>query len=169
MIQGLSLLAILSLLAGACINSVFTVFAVVNKVKIPSLVLLTTGVLTVATNYILLNVTDWGVYVIAGVSSVYSLLRNFIFTPLYGAHCLGVKKSTFYHEIITGNICLVVNLAVGAGIIQLLPGGSWIGLILGAAVMAVICISINFFIVLNNGERKMVFSAVQSKLCRQKT
>lgn len=168
MIQGLSLLSIVSLLAGACINSVFTVFTVTNKVKVPSMIMLATGVLTVVTNYILLKLTNWGVYVIAGVSSVYSLLRNFIFTPLYGAHCLGVKKSTFYHEIITGNICLVINLAVGAGIIRLLPGTSWLGLICGAAVMAVIGIGVNFFVVLRRDERKAMFTAVCGKLLRKK-
>ena len=92
MIQILSILAIISLLAGACINSVHTIFTITNKLKVNSIVILLTGIATVVTNFILLKTTDLGVYIIAGVSSVYGFLRNFVFTPIYGAHCLGVKK-----------------------------------------------------------------------------
>ena len=79
--------------------------------------------------FTLLETTNLGVYAIAGVSSVYSLIRNFIFTPLYGAHCLGVKKSTFYHEIITGNISLVINLIISFAVHKMFTVNSWIVLI----------------------------------------
>lgn len=36
--------------------------------------------------FTLLETANLGVYAIAGVSSVYSLIRNFIFATLYGAH-----------------------------------------------------------------------------------
>lgn len=156
MIQVLSLLAILSLLAGSCINSVFSIFTITNKLKVQSLVILGTGVLTLITNFILLKTTNLGVYVIAGVSSFYSLLRNYIFTPLYGAHCLGVKKSTFYHEIFTGNICLIINLVIGFFITKFTASNSWISLIFSAIIIVTIGIFINFFIVFNKNERHFV-------------
>lgn len=158
LIHMLALLAILNLLAGACINSVFTIFSVTNKLKIPSLVMFGTGIFTVIINLILLKFTNLGVYVIAGTSSVLSLLRNYIFTPLYGAHCLNVKKTTFYHEIITGNICLAVNLAVGFILYKICIGATWLSLIVSAGCMAVICIVINFFIVLSKDETRWALS-----------
>lgn len=164
LIQALSLLAILNLLAGACINSVFTVFTVTNKVKVPSLVMLGTGIITVVINFCLLSLTNLGVYVIAGVSSVCSLVRNYIFTPLYGARCLGVKKSTFYREIITGNVCLLLNLGVGVLIYQVSDGSSWISLIISCGFMAAICVLINFGLVLNKNEKVIVYSAIKDKI-----
>lgn len=161
MIQILSLLSIASLIAGSCINSVFTIFTITNKLKVQSLVILLTGVLTLITNFILLKTTNLGVYIIAGVSSFYSLLRNFIFTPLYGAHCLGVKKSTFYHEIITGVICLVINLVVGFFVTKFLTANSWILLIISAAIITIVCIIINFFIVFSKDERSFVFGVLK--------
>lgn len=167
LIQTLALLSLINLLASACINSVFTVFGVTNKVKIPALVTLANGILTVAINVLLLNFTNWGVYAIAGTSSVLGLLRDYLFTPLYGAHCLKVKKRTFYHEIITGNVCLVLNLVVGCLMYAFLSTGStWISLILSAGSMVVICIVINFFIVLNQSERSAAITAVKRKLKR---
>lgn len=169
MIQVLSLLSIASLIAGSCINSIFTIFSITNKLKLQSLIILGTGVLTLITNFVLLKTTTLGVYVIAGVSSFYSLIRNFIFTPLYGAHCLGVKKSTFYHEIFTGIICLIINLIVGLFVTKFITANSWIMLILAAAIIVVISIIINFFIVFNKEEKNFVFGFLKKFLNKFKT
>lgn len=167
MIQTLALLAMINLLVSSCINTVFTVFSVTNNVRIPALMTLLNGILTVLINAILLNFTNLGVYAIAATGSILGLLRNSIFTPLYGAHCLKVKKSTFYHEIMTGILCLIINLAVGSLFYKYISTGStWITLILAAGSMAVVCIGINFYIVLNKEERNAAFTAVKKKLKR---
>lgn len=164
MIQILSLLSIVSLLAGACINSVHTIFTITNKLKVNSLVILATGIATVVTNFILLKTTNLGVYVIAGVSSGYGFLRNFIFTPLYGAHCIGVKKTTFYHEIITGMLCLAINVLLGVGLHKFMRGETWLTLIVSCAIMVVISLIINVFIVLSKEERAWVVQAIRAKI-----
>lgn len=164
MIQILSLLSIASLLAGACINSVHTIFTITNNLKVNSLVILLTGIATVLTNFALLKTTNWGVYIIAGVSSFYSFLRNFIFTPLYGAHCLKVKKRTFYHEIMTGLLCLALNILVGVILRSFLMSTTWISFVASCAIMVCICLVINFRVVLNKSERSQAIAAVRSKL-----
>lgn len=167
MIQILAVLSLINLLASACINSVFSVFTVTNHVKIPAIATLVNGVLSIVINYFLLKYTDLGVYVIAGTSSVLGMIRNYLFTPLYGAYCLKVKKSTFYHEILTGNLCLVINVAVGLAIYHCVStGNTWISLILSAGSMAVVCIVINAFIVLSKAERNVLLDVVRKKLKR---
>ena len=168
MIQILAALSLINLLASACINSIFSVFSITNHVKIPAIMTLLNGLLSVVINFLLLKFTDLGIYAIAGTSSALGMLRNYIFTPLYGAHCLNVKKSTFYHEIITGNLCLVINIGVGFLFYRLISTGSnWITLIASAGTMAVICIVINAFIVLNKAERAVFLSAIMKKLKRR--
>jgi len=62
---------------------------------------------------------------------------------------------------------LILNIAVGSLIYRLVSSGStWISLILSVGVMALTCIAINFFIVLNKQERMFVFDAVKKKLKR---
>ena len=165
MIQTLALLALLNLLAGACINTLFSILTITNHVKIPALVSLLTAILTVIINLFFLNFTDLGIYALAGTSYILSMIKHYIFTPLYGAYCLGVKKSTFYHEILTGNLCLVLNLAVGFGFVRLISAGeTWISLILSAGSMAVVCIAVNFFVVLKKEERTALYTAAGRKL-----
>jgi len=167
LIQTLALLAMANLIVSSCINTVFTIFSVTNNLRLPALMTLLNGLLTVTCNVILLNFTDLGVYAIAATASFLGILRNGVFTPLYGAYCLKVKYTTFYHEILTGIFCLILNIAVGSLIYRLVSSGStWISLILSVGVMALTCIAINFFIVLNKQERMFVFDAVKKKLKR---
>jgi O-antigen/teichoic acid export membrane protein len=167
LIHSLALLSLLSLLASSCINSVFTALTVVNKIRVPAFVSLASGIISVSVNYVLLKNTNIGIYAIAGTSAVLTLLRNYLFTPIYAAHCLNVKKTTFYREILTGNFCLVINLAVGFLFYRFISAGStWITLILSAGSMAVVCIIINFFIVLSKEERTVAFAAVKKRLKR---
>ena len=167
LIQVLSLLSIMSLLAGACINSVFTIFSVTNKLRANSIVIMISGIITVTVNFFLLKYTDLGVYCIAGVSSVCSLLRNYIFTPLYGAHCLGVKKTTFYREIITGNICLVINIVITYVIGKTMIPDTWVKLILLVVLSAIVCVIINAAMVLNRSDKEVVYAYIK-KLFTQK-
>lgn len=166
MIQILSMLAILSLIAGACINSVHTIFTITNRLRTNSLVILATGIATIILNFILLKTTNLGVYVIAGVSSILGFLRNFIFTPLYGAYCLNVKKTTFYHEILTGMVCLLLNVILGIGMYYLFPGKTWFTFIISCGIMTLICLCINFYIVLDKAERQSIFKNIKLKIYR---
>ena len=167
MIQTLALLAMINLLVSSCINTVFTIFSVTNNVKLPALMTLLNGILTVTCNAILLKFTDLGVYAIAATASFLGMLRNGIFTPLYVSYCLKVKYSTFYHEILTGILCLGINIGVGVLFYLLISQGStWISLILSVGFMAIVCIGINFFIVLNKQERSFVFDVLKKKLRR---
>lgn len=136
---------------------------ITNRLKLNSLVILFTGVATTVTVFTLLETTSLGVYAIAGVSSVYSLIRNYVFTPLYGAHCLGVKKNTFYHEIVTGNISLVINLIISFAIYKMFTVNAWIVLILACAIAGILCLSVNVLIVLSKEERKMMIQMINRK------
>ncbi len=168
LIQMLSLLSIMSLLAGACINSVFTIFSITNKLRANSIVIMASGIITITANFFLLKYTNLGVYCIAGVSSVCSLLRNYIFTPLYGAHCLGVKKSTFYHEIVTGNICLVINVIVAYLIGKIMTPDTWIKLIFLVGLSAMVCVVINSAIVLNRSDKKVAFAYIKNFIAKKR-
>lgn len=166
LIQTLALLVLANLIVSSCINTVFTIFSVTNKVKIPALMTLLNGVLTVVINIILLNFTNLGVYAIAATASFLGILRNGIFTPLYGAHCLNVKKITFYHEILTGIFCLTINIIIGFIFSQFISTNTWLSLILAAGSMVLACMGVNFFVVLNKQERIFIFDTLKKKLKR---
>ena len=92
----LSFITMLPMILGGSINPIFGIFTVTNKLKIPSLVLLIAGLLNTTIIYILLKTTSLGIWAIPLTGAIQSILRNSIFTPVYGALCLKQKWHIFF-------------------------------------------------------------------------
>ena len=162
----LALLNVGTLFVSASIQVLYHVFLITKRVKLNSVVILLSGVLTTATVFVLLETTDLGVYAIAGVSTFYGILRNLVFTPIYAARCLQVKWYTFYGDILLGLASIGAICLTALPFQMLIEIDGWIklfavGIAAGAAALAV-----NFLIVLRKNERKMVLDMVKKKLQR---
>ena len=72
------------------------------------------------------NIGAFGVYVIAGVSSVLMSLRALIFIPLYSAHLLKQKWYVFYPSIIRGWLAFFANLIVFVIVNSFVTINSWL-------------------------------------------
>lgn len=162
----LALLNVGTLFVSASIQVLYHVFLITKRVKLNSVVILLSGILTTATVFVLLETTDLGVYAIAGVSTFYGILRNLVFTPIYAARCLKVKWYTFYGDILLGLASIGAICLTALPFQLLIEIDGWIklfavGIAAGAAALAV-----NFLIVLRKNERKMVLDMVRKKLKR---
>lgn len=162
----LALLNVGTLFVSASIQVLYHVFLITKRVKLNSVVILLSGILTTATVFVLLETTDLGVYAIAGVSTFYGILRNLVFTPIYAARCLKVKWYTFYGDILLGLASIGAICLTALPFQLLIEIDGWIklfavGIAAGAAALAV-----NFLIVLRKNERKMVLDMVKKKLQR---
>ncbi len=162
----LALLNVGTLFVSASIQVLYHVFLITKRVKLNSVVILLSGIVTTATVFVLLETTDLGVYAIAGVSTFYGILRNLVFTPIYAARCLQVKWYTFYGDILLGLASIGAICLTALPFQMLIEIDGWIklfavGIAAGAAALAV-----NFLIVLRKNERKMVLDMVKKKLQR---
>ena len=162
----LALLNVGTLFVSASIQVLYHVFLITKRVKLNSVVILLSGILTTATVFVLLETTDLGVYAIAGVTTFYGILRNLVFTPIYAARCLKVKWYTFYGDILLGLASIGAICLTALPFQLLIEIDGWIklfavGIVAGAAALAV-----NFLIVLRKNERKMVLDMVKKKLQR---
>lgn len=162
-------LAVLSmgvLFVSASIQVLYQVFIITKKIKLNSIVIVVSGVITTTLVFVLLQTTNLGLYAIAGVSVVVGLLRNMVFTPIYAARCLEVKWTTFYSDIFMG-LASIGIITVTALISKLfLPMDNWIGFFASCVFMGVIALGLNFVIVLGKSEREMIISKVKSVLHR---
>jgi O-antigen/teichoic acid export membrane protein len=156
----LSNLTIIPMIVTGSINTIFNVYSVTNKLKVPALVLLITGIINTFFVFILIKGTNLGVLIIPLVSFIIGLLRNIIFTPIYAAKCLNVKWNTFYKAIIRGCICAITMMLfcyIGKYILNI---NSWIKLIITGAVCSILSLFINLFIVFNNNDRKEIIKSI---------
>lgn len=148
------------------ISPIFNIFTVTNKLKVPSVVLFITGVLSTLTVFVLLKVTDMGIYAIAGVSTIYGAFRNMIFVPLYGAKILKIKRTTLYIPIFRFIVSILLNVILLNQFIIINNIESWIELVL-YSILGLIIIMITNMIILFDKNDKLKIWRLFMKLLRQ--
>lgn len=139
------------------------IFGVVNKLRLNSLVVVGTGLLNVLIVYVLLKTTNLGVYAIAFVSSIITILRLFCFTAPYSAHCINASGWRFCGYLLTGASYAVVPIVIGL-LIKLIPfGNTWLTLIGEIGVVTLISLLIIFYAFLNKSQRMAILRLLHIK------
>ena len=160
-IQILSILTLLPNLVSSYIYTLYSINTVTNKLKIPVLVTLAMGILSVIVTYILLKVTNLGVYAVAGVSSLLLLLRVLAFVPIYAAMNLKVKLTTFYKPLIKSiivSIFIIGMFLIGEHFVQI---NTWTNLIFIAMIFGGIGYGLSFITLLNKNEKIKIINKVK--------
>lgn len=164
LLQALSVLTLVPMVVTGSINTIFNVYTVTNKLKVPALVWVVLGVINVLLVIGLLKFTPLGIWTIPIVSLVMGLARNLTFTPIYAAHCLDVPWYTFYKSIARGCLCVcsVMIISVAYRLVHVPTG--WIGLIVAAAICGSLALCVNVFIAFDKADRDRFFALVRGKV-----
>lgn len=151
MIQMLSILTCLMYLFTCQTQCFMMVYTVCNKLKSPVLVNFGIGIISTVIVLLVLNfgnLGDNGVYVIAGVSSVLMSLRALFYMPVYTAHILGKKWTTFYGSLIRACISFAAVFVLFLIVELFVVINSWLSFILVCLIVGIIgyiiCVPIMF-------------------------
>jgi O-antigen/teichoic acid export membrane protein len=160
----LSNLTIFPLIITTSINTIFNVYTVTNKLKIPALVLLITGIINTLLILLFLNITDLGIIIIPLVSLVVGITRNLLFTPVYAARILNLKWNNFYLAIFRGILSCFAIILFAYILKSVYIPNNWMKFLIIAICFALIMLPLNIFLVLNKHERKTLYNMIQKKL-----
>jgi O-antigen/teichoic acid export membrane protein len=152
----LTILTIGTLYVSMSIQVLYHVFIITKRVKLNSIVMLLSGILTTIILFILLKNTNLGVYAVAGVSTTIGLIRNLTFTPIYAAKSLGIKWYRFYSDILLGFVSIGIIVLLGLASKQLFTIDSWATLLLIGIPTGVVAVMANYFIILTKSEREIL-------------
>lgn len=164
LLQILSIITVFTLVFSSSINGIYGIFTVINKLKVNSLVLVFSGVVNVLIVLTLLKLTDLGIYAIAGVSTVISIIRNLAFTAPFGARCLNMKWYTFYPEIFKTITAFTLVTLVGLPLNYIFRINSWIILISLSLLLLIVGLFINIAVVYDKNDRKYTLNLIKQKL-----
>ncbi|NLK95228.1 MAG: lipopolysaccharide biosynthesis protein [Clostridiales bacterium] len=165
-IQILSILEIGPRFVSLFIYTVNNVFTITKNVKIPVLVTLSISILSTIVVIILLNTTNLGVYAIAGVSSIFLILRVIIFVPTYAAYSLKEKLTIFYRPMLRGLFSFVIVTLLFIFIRSFIVINSWGDLFLVAFFVGALGYIVNTFCILNKSDRKKIIGSIKAKLIK---
>lgn len=152
----LSSLSLFGMLFAGLSQCFVNIFGVVNKLKLNSLVLIGTGLLNVAIVYVLLKFTNLGIYAVAGVSSIISILRIFLFTIPYSASLIKANVIQFTWYLLKGVSNVVVPLLIGFVLGQFFSVNGWVSLVGLMSITCVLSLIVDLFVVLSKSQRNII-------------
>lgn len=163
-LQILSVLKILCLTFTGSMAVIHEVFIVANKLKAQAIATLISGIANFVIVLVLLGNPKTDIYVIAGVSSVIAIVRNFVFTFPYAAKCIKQKWYVFYTCSLQCFgvyflICVVYLLIRN----YIMTPRTWIQLLIIGFVCGIIGIIINLYLMLGKEERTVFIKKVLCK------
>lgn len=164
MLQMMTIITIVPMIFGGSINPIFGIFSVTNKLKVPSLVLLGAGLVQVLIIIGLLKTTSFGIWIIIIVSAIQGGLRNSIFSPIYGAQCLGKKWNTFYPTMFRAIAGVLVVIGLSFAMRQVYSVNSWLSFFVSGAIISISSLFVNSFVMMKKTERTYLFSIIKQRL-----
>ena len=161
-LQILSLLTIAKLLVSGSIDCLSSILTITNKLRANSIAVLVSGIVSFCGTFILVKYANLGVYAVACMGSLCSILRNLCFMVPYSAKCLNLKWYTFYKDVGKSILSYFVMVLIGSVFIQFLRIETWLMLIFSIGIYCVICLIIAYLIILNKKERIMINAKIKA-------
>ena len=164
LLQTLSILGIVGYMFTSGTQILYNVFGAVNKVRPNSIAMVSSGVVSICTMYVLVKYTHIGIYIFGGVSIIVNLIRNMSFTLPATAKYLGFKWTRFYPQVGQTVLASIILIVIGQLLKPWLPNGSWINLIWSILVFCLAAIPTSSLILFNRAERKYLLDTISYKL-----
>lgn len=156
-------LIILPLTINLSILPLFNVQVALNQVKIPGLFSLFIGIGNLLLTLLFVKIFDIGIYSVALASAIMLIVKNFIFTPLYTAYILGLKKTFFFKYTISGFFLSIAIFILALLLQNWVPVNSWFMLITISAIICVLSLLFIWFLLLNNEEKEWILQIIKRK------
>ncbi len=150
----LSFLSCMMFIPLSGVQVLYNVFTTTNKLKINSVSVVAGGFVNFIIVYILLRSTNLGLYAVASVSSVVSIVRNLVITVPYTAKLLGLKWYTFYKDVLISCLISVIMIFISFIVRQIILPYNWLLLIISVVIACIASLFVSLFVLLNKGERE---------------
>jgi O-antigen/teichoic acid export membrane protein len=154
----LSLILLLPLLIHGNMWSIYSVNVVLNKVKIPSLILLFSGGTALSLSLLLSSSIKENIFIIPIITTSISLLYYFLFIPSYTAKCMDIKLFVLYNNLLKtiGMISIYIVLAIYAKSLVII--GSWGDFFFWSTIFGTLGVVAHLGVILNKNERIKIYS-----------
>ncbi len=130
----------------------YYVYTLTTRMRIPCFITIGMGLMNVISMFFLLKFSSYGGYVVVLTTLVINTFHIFD-TPLYSAHCLGVKLLLFYDVVAVYSIAFAANtLVCGLLFRTIWVTHSWATLIIKMLISCLVSIIVSMSIMLNRND-----------------
>ncbi len=161
LVYRLTVITVMTSVASGCMKPLYYIYTLTVKQKVPCVVTIVTGVMNVVGMFLLLRYTDMGIDAVVWTTVVLVGFINFVSNPLYMAHVLHQKLSTFYPQILRNVLSCAIITGLFTGFSRLYMPDTWLMLILCVAVYAAIGGVVHLAVVFTPAEWRMVLKRLR--------
>ena len=156
----LSILTLLIYIPFCATQTLYNIYTATNKLAFNSISFLITGGLSAIATLIAVKYTSLGIFAVAGISSIFSILRNLFISIPYAAKLMNKKWYYFYKDVLLSLIsCLIVG-TISFIIRMIFSPHSWFMLFLACFIAVIFTLVANVFILLNKSQRIEFFNKI---------
>jgi len=152
----LLLLMTVHLCVNVAVTPCFNVQVATNRVRWPGIVTFLMGLVNLGLALLLAGPMGWGMYGVAAAGAIALTGKNLIYTPLYAAHILRCKWTTFFREVLPIIVAAVATLLAGKAIAASWDVTGWPRLILVGAAISGVYAACAYWVLLNRDDRGIV-------------
>lgn len=157
LVTQLTMWGTINLIVNTLIVCIPEIFALINKLKVASIVNVVENVVSLILTFLLLLITDKGVLVIASVSTIVNMIYQFTFGAIYITRLIGVKWWTFYPTIFQGMFLIFLQICMFGVVKELAQVHSWISFFVSVLICLIVGYCLAFLSVIKNNNSKAVF------------
>jgi membrane protein EpsK len=136
----------------------FPINVAANKVKIPSIVTLSTGLGNIILALVFALGLSWGLYGVGAAGAITITLRNVLFSPWYTSKILEINQNLILKSMLPGVIWGIIMVCVCSVINRYYLIGNWGELIIVCGMLSFIYVIAVWVIGLNREERVIAMS-----------
>lgn len=161
----LSMITLVPFIVHGTIETVYHVFVITNKLKIPSLWGIFISVLNFILVILLCLYSSLGVYAIPMAALISGAFSHLTFTPLYAAHCLQEKRWYFFIKIVKGlgGFGLLIAIAYGWRKLDWLAVDTWPMFIINSGLIGIVLLSVTLVMKFDRATLADIYKKVRKK------
>lgn len=160
----LSLLLLVETTFSTTVSPIYNVFSAENRLKVPSIAHVVTGLFSTVTVLVLLRTTNFGLFAIAGVSSIWAVIKlNCVILP-FGSKVLGSdNREIRKYSILSASTIWIIG-AIGFLLAYLSNVDKWYKLIAYGFAFLVVAFIVNVRIWFSRQERDDIWVSAKALL-----
>lgn len=166
-LQNLSILTLIPLVIHANMWTIYGLNIVLNKVKIPSLMLIVVGIMSIFVSIVVLIVYSKSAYVVLIISGLFNIMYYMFFIPMYTSNQLGIKHGVLYNHLIKSLVFSMLFVLISIIIKQNIVISCWLEFFFWGGLFGVIGLLINTAIILKRVEFNKLVTIMKQQLFKK--
>lgn len=149
------------------VQPLYALNTITKKLSVPVIVNVIQGLVNVVLVFVCLKTTSLGIYAIAGISSVLSIIKIITFMPIYAAKCVSYNWKCFYGPLVRGVLNSSCIISLFTIVVLIVNMNSWLKLVVVALICGVFGYLISLNIMFNKEERSKLINTLKSKIAKK--